>query len=149
MEWEKLLSKQMLCEKETDTLSPEDGRSPFQRDFDRIVFSSAFRRLQDKTQIFPLPESDFVHTRLTHSLEVSCAGRSLGTLVGSKMLNRYPLLPHIQQASSIVPGLDLTRLLTQIIPGFFSTSLSRFRKFSFVDSYLENNLLILIDIRTT
>jgi len=61
------------------------GRSNFQRDFDRIVFSSAFRRLQDKTQVFPLAKSDFVRTRLTHSLEVSCIGRSLGTEVGIEL----------------------------------------------------------------
>lgn len=92
MEWKKLLSKTIICEKDTDKVFQSDGRSQFQRDFDRIVFSSAFRRLQDKTQVFPLPESDFVHTRLTHSLEVSCVGRSLGTLVGSKILSRYPSL---------------------------------------------------------
>lgn len=65
-------------------------RSDFERDFDRVVFSSAFRRLQDKTQVIPLPESDFVHTRLTHSLEVSCVGRSLGRLAGDYILDKYP-----------------------------------------------------------
>ena len=70
----------------------QDGRSEFQKDFDRIVFSPAFRRLQDKTQVFPLPESDFVHTRLTHSLEVSCVGRSLGNLVGETVIKRNPSL---------------------------------------------------------
>lgn len=85
MEWKKLLSKKLLGHNvETST----DGRSQFQRDFDRIVFSSAFRRLQDKTQVFPMPESDYVHTRLTHSLEVSCVGRSLGNLVGKKIIDR-------------------------------------------------------------
>ncbi len=92
MEWKKLLSKTVISEQESGAFFQIDGRSQFQRDFDRIVFSSAFRRLQDKTQVFPLPESDFVHTRLTHSLEVSCVGRSLGTLVGSKILSRYPAL---------------------------------------------------------
>ena len=66
-----------------------DARSAFQRDFDRIVFSSAFRRLQDKTQVFPLAESDYVRTRLTHSIEVSCVGRSLGTIVGSALVKKY------------------------------------------------------------
>ncbi len=65
------------------------GRNPFQHDFDKIVFSSAFRRLQDKTQVFPLSESDYVRTRLTHSLEVSCVGRSLGTLVGERVIKKY------------------------------------------------------------
>ena len=94
MNWNKLLSKKLLGIefKSTQEESKNDGRSQFQRDFDRIVFSPAFRRLQDKTQVFPLPESDFVHTRLTHSLEVSCVGRSLGNLVGEKILNRNPKL---------------------------------------------------------
>ncbi len=87
MEWKKLLSNTWLNEDKNLHINPEDGRSRFQRDFDRIVFSSAFRRLQDKTQVFPLPESDFVHTRLTHSLEVSCVGRSLGNLVGSRIIS--------------------------------------------------------------
>ena len=85
MEWKKLLSKRLLGFTEETS---SDGRSQFQKDFDRIVFSSAFRRLQDKTQVFPLPESDYVHTRLTHSLEVSCVGRSLGNAVGEKILGR-------------------------------------------------------------
>ncbi len=59
-----------------------DARTEFQRDYDRIIFSSAFRRLQNKTQVFPLPGTLFVHNRLTHSLEVSSVGRSLGTLIG-------------------------------------------------------------------
>lgn len=63
-------------------------RTPFQRDYDRIVFSSAFRRLHDKTQVFPLPENDLVHSRLTHSLEVACVGRSLGTIVGQMVVAR-------------------------------------------------------------
>lgn len=88
MEWNKLLNKNLLCS-ENKTAQTEDGRSQFQRDFDRIVFSSAFRRLQDKTQVFPLPESDFVHTRLTHSLEVSCVGRSLGTKAGKIIIERH------------------------------------------------------------
>ncbi|ABI57271.1 deoxyguanosinetriphosphate triphosphohydrolase [Alkalilimnicola ehrlichii MLHE-1] len=86
MDWERLLSKQRLGRPD------EEGslgfRTDFQRDFDRIVFSSAFRRLQDKTQVFPLAESDYVRTRLTHSLEVSCVGRSLGTRVGEAITRR-------------------------------------------------------------
>lgn len=61
----------------------QEVRSGFQRDFDRLVFSSAFRRLQNKTQVFPLPGSTFVHNRLTHSLEVASVGRSLGKMVGA------------------------------------------------------------------
>lgn len=66
-----------------------DVRSQFQRDFDRIIFSSAFRRLQNKTQVFPLPGSVFVHNRLTHSLEVASVGRSLGTLIGDFITRQY------------------------------------------------------------
>ncbi len=65
------------------------SRTDFQRDFDRIIFSSAFRRLQNKTQVFPLPGSVFVHNRLTHSLEVSSVGRSLGNVTGEFIADRY------------------------------------------------------------
>ncbi|MFT4095106.1 MAG: deoxyguanosinetriphosphate triphosphohydrolase [Niabella sp.] len=63
----------------------QDVRSDFERDWDRIIFSSPFRRLQNKTQVFPLPEEIFVHNRLTHSLEVASVGRSLGGLIGKKI----------------------------------------------------------------
>lgn len=65
------------------------SRTDFQRDFDRIIFSSAFRRLQNKTQVFPLPGSAFVHNRLTHSLEVSSVGRSLGSVMGEHLHERF------------------------------------------------------------
>jgi dGTPase len=77
MEWDRLLSA-MRTGQEDRPLLPNPDRTQFQRDYDRLVFSSPFRRLQDKTQVFPLPGSVFVHNRLTHSLEVSCVGRSLG-----------------------------------------------------------------------
>ncbi len=63
----------------------QDLRSDFERDWDRIIFSSPFRRLQNKTQVFPLPKEVFVHNRLTHSLEVASVGRSLGGLIGKKI----------------------------------------------------------------
>jgi dGTPase len=75
MDWTKLLQPLRLGEAQADY---EDGRTPFHKDQDRIVFSSAFRRLDRKTQVHPLSENDHVHNRLTHSLEVSCVGRSLG-----------------------------------------------------------------------
>jgi dGTPase len=68
---------------------PEGPRSGFQRDFDRLVFSSAFRRLQNKTQVFPLPGTAFVHNRLTHSLEVASVGRSLGKMIGEKISESF------------------------------------------------------------
>ncbi|MCB1826311.1 MAG: deoxyguanosinetriphosphate triphosphohydrolase, partial [Candidatus Competibacteraceae bacterium] len=80
MDWNRLLSRARLGVSRQHPDS--EARTDFQRDFDRLVFSSAFRRLQDKTQVFPLSQSDYVRTRLTHSLEVSSVGRSLGTMVG-------------------------------------------------------------------
>src|SRR5215218_5760918 len=68
---------------------PAGARSGFQRDFDRLVFSSSFRRLQNKTQVFPLPGTAFVHNRLTHSLEVASVGRSLGKMIGEKISTSY------------------------------------------------------------
>jgi dGTPase len=72
----------------SDKVSP-GTRSGFQRDFDRLVFSSAFRRLQNKTQVFPLPGTAFVHNRLTHSLEVASVGRSLGKMIGGRISESY------------------------------------------------------------
>ena len=90
MNWEKLLSRKRYEGQDKAKESEESARGAFQRDYDRIVFSSAFRRLQNKTQVMPLPESDFVHTRLTHSLETSCVGRSLGRVVGQDILRKNP-----------------------------------------------------------
>src|SRR3954467_10114777 len=70
---------------------PAPPRSPFQIDSDRIIFSSAFRRLQDKTQVFPLADNDYVRTRLTHSLEVASVGRSLGARIGTVICERQQL----------------------------------------------------------
>ena len=92
MDWRLLLNDNRLGIEQSPTIDSLDGRSQFQKDFDRVVFSPAFRRLQDKTQVFPLPESDFVHTRLTHSLEVAVVGRSLGNLVGEIIIERNPVL---------------------------------------------------------
>jgi dGTPase len=89
LDWQLLLNDSRLGIERTSTKDSLDGRSQFQKDFDRVVFSPAFRRLQDKTQVFPLPESDFVHTRLTHSLEVAVVGRSLGNLVGENLIERH------------------------------------------------------------
>ncbi|WP_224245568.1 deoxyguanosinetriphosphate triphosphohydrolase [Hyalangium gracile] len=98
MDWNKLLSKKRL--KNDGTLlekAEEPERSAFERDWDRILFSTAFRRMHDKTQVFPLPEDDVVHSRLTHSLEASSVGRSLGVAVGKRIRERekYPeRFPH-------------------------------------------------------
>ena len=87
MNWESLLSS---ARSGSGTSHGHITRSEFEKDYDRIIFSTPFRRLQDKTQVFPLPEEDFVHNRLTHSLEVASVGRSLGKLVGDEMLLRHP-----------------------------------------------------------
>lgn len=96
MHWEQLLS----LKRQGDTSKrlrkeQDDTRLGFEVDYDRVIFSSAFRSLQDKTQVIPLSKTDFVHTRLTHSLEVSVVGRSLGRLVGKKILEKYPHLSEI------------------------------------------------------
>jgi dGTPase len=89
MNWIQLLSRKRLGSSDHSTAS--STRTDFQRDLDRVVFSSAFRRMQDKTQIFPLSKIDYVRTRLTHSLESSSVGRSLGTLVGEQIIARHKL----------------------------------------------------------
>ncbi len=86
MDWNKLLSITRLGkENENKSQNQDIERSQFQRDYDRIIFSSPFRRLQNKTQVFPLPGSVFVHNRLTHSLEVASVGRSLGNIFANKL----------------------------------------------------------------
>lgn len=89
MHWNKLFSEKRLDKDSPTTLS--STRTSYEIDFDRVVFSSAFRRLQDKTQVIPLPESDFVHTRLTHSLETSCVGRSIAKNTGKTIIERNKL----------------------------------------------------------
>lgn len=88
MDWMKLLSTTRLGRAPTQANHSPPPRTEFTRDFDRIVFSSAFRRLQDKTQVFPLAKSDYVRTRLTHSLEVASVGRSLGMLAAEVILRK-------------------------------------------------------------
>lgn len=89
MQWRQLLSRKRLgSDQPAGTIA---ARTDFQRDFDRIVFSSAFRRMQDKTQVFPLSRVDYVRTRLTHSLEASSIGRSLATQVGEQVIARKGL----------------------------------------------------------
>ncbi|MEN8702639.1 MAG: dGTP triphosphohydrolase [Polaribacter sp.] len=93
MNWEQLLSlKRFGDTQKRPRIAQDETRLGFEVDFDRIIFSSAFRSLQDKTQVIPLSETDFVHTRLTHSLEVSVVGRTLGRRVGKVLLERHPNL---------------------------------------------------------
>ncbi|MFN3640554.1 MAG: deoxyguanosinetriphosphate triphosphohydrolase [Flavobacterium sp.] len=113
MQWEQLLS----LKRQGDTgkrlrKEQDETRLGFEVDYDRIIFSAAFRSLQDKTQVIPLSKTDFVHTRLTHSLEVSVVGRSLGRMVGKKLLEKYPYLSevhgyHINDFGAIVAAASL------------------------------------------
>ena len=96
MHWEQLLSLKRQGDKgKRLRIEQDDTRLGFEVDYDRIIFSAAFRSLQDKTQVIPLSKTDFVHTRLTHSLEVSVVGRSIGRLVGKKIIEKYPHLKEI------------------------------------------------------
>ena len=102
MNWSQLLSNKRLGQE--NQVQRKDDRTEFQRDYDRLIFSAPFRRLQNKTQVFPLPGSIFVHNRLTHSLEVSSVGRSLGNDVSRMLLELHPELcdTHLTELGSIV-----------------------------------------------
>ncbi len=89
MNWASLYTTQRTGEAERKSTGFDPVRNSFQRDYDRIIFSSSFRRLQNKTQVFPLPGAIFVHNRLTHSLEVASVGRSLGKAVGEHIAAKY------------------------------------------------------------
>ncbi|WP_370091468.1 dGTP triphosphohydrolase, partial [Winogradskyella sp.] len=96
MNWEQLLSLKRFGDTNKRLRKEQDEtRLGFEVDYDRIIFSSEFRGLQDKTQVVPLSKTDFVHTRLTHSLEVSVVGRSLGRKVGKLLLEKHPHLHSI------------------------------------------------------
>ncbi len=91
MDWQRLISNKRLGQEERH-VTRHDDRSEFKRDYDRLIFSAPFRRMQNKTQVFPLPGSVFVHNRLTHSLEVASVGMSLGNDVARALRNRHPEL---------------------------------------------------------
>lgn len=103
MDWRTLISAKRFGMEEYHE-KRQENRSEFQRDYDRLIFSAPFRRLQNKTQVFPLPGSIFVHNRLTHSLEVSCVGRSLGSNVSQAILKEHPDLEDsfLPEISSII-----------------------------------------------
>jgi dGTPase len=96
MNWEQLLSLKRYGDTGKRLRKEQDEtRLGFEVDYDRVIFSAAFRSLQDKTQVIPLSTTDFVHTRLTHSLEVSVVGRSLGRIAGIKLLQKHPQLRQV------------------------------------------------------
>ena len=91
MDWQKLISNKRLGQEYRHT-ERHDDRTEFKRDYDRLIFSAPFRRLQNKTQVFPLPGSIFVHNRLTHSLEVASVGMSLGNDIAQHIIKKRPEL---------------------------------------------------------
>ena len=91
MDWQKLISNKRLGQEYRHT-ERHDDRTEFKRDYDRLIFSAPFRRLQNKTQVFPLPGSIFVHNRLTHSLEVASVGMSLGNDIAQQIIKKRPEL---------------------------------------------------------
>lgn len=117
MNWQTLLNYTRLSKehKPNPNALNNKTRSEFEVDFDRIIFSYPFRRLQDKTQVVPLPEHDFVHTRLTHSLEVSSVGRSLGKITGTYVLNKHPELQQLGYSESDFGAIVAAACLTHDI----------------------------------
>ena len=102
-QWRKLMSKKRFrgAMDEPTTDDESDIRGTFGKDIDRIIYSSAFRRLQDKTQVHPFPETDYSRTRLTHSLEVTSVGRALGTTVGKYIVDKFRLRDGIDALARI------------------------------------------------
>ena len=106
MNWKQLISAKRWGYEERVPYEQFDARSEFQRDYDRLIFSSPFRRLQNKTQVFPLPGAVFVHNRLTHSLEVASVGRSLGRIFYNSYKKQHPNvdvdIPLLQEIDTII-----------------------------------------------
>ncbi len=102
MNWDKLFSSKRFGMEDYND-DKKHARTEYQRDYDRLIFSSPFRRLQNKTQVFPLPGSIFVHNRLTHSLEVASVGRSIGDIVGLQLREKYSQsTAHFEEIGAIV-----------------------------------------------
>ncbi len=134
MQWEKLLTSGRFDPKKPEKQADNQLRTESERDYDRIIFSAPFRNLQDKTQVFPLPEHDFVHTRLTHSLEVSSVGRTLGKSAGDFLLKKYERLAKQGITASEIGAIVAAAALTHDIgnPPFGhagETAISDFFKF--------------------
>lgn len=112
MNWKQLISAKRWGYEDRMPNDQFDARSEFQRDYDRLIFSSPFRRLQNKTQVFPLPGAVFVHNRLTHSLEVASVGRSLGRLFYNLMKKENPQIdeevPFLQEVGNIISAACLS-----------------------------------------
>lgn len=91
MTWPTLMCAERLGVDGPPQEAPDDVRTPYERDYGRILFSNAFRRLHNKTQVFPIPDNDHVHSRLTHSLEVANVGATLGKMIGGQLVGRHQL----------------------------------------------------------
>src|SRR5690554_7930941 len=101
MNWTQLLSlKKFGDTKIRERKSENPSRVGFEVDYARFIFSNAFRSLQDKTQVIPHSKTDYVHTRITHSLEVAVVGRSIGRLTGEHIARNYPALPHLSYTTN-------------------------------------------------
>ena len=132
MNWSQLITTKRFGME--DYHQKHDDRSEFERDFDRLVFSPAFRRLQNKTQVFPLPGHIFVHNRLTHSLEVSTVGKSIGNKISTELYKKYPEIPSLFSIGAIVSAACLAHDLgnppfghsgEKAIGAFFSESVGQ------------------------
>lgn len=110
MQWDSLLCEERFRE-HSEKVSGTDGRNAFENDYSRVVFSSAVRRLQDKAQVFPLDNSDFIRTRLTHSMEVSALGRSIGASVENELINKKSYLFNEKHRGKLGPILSTVGLL--------------------------------------
>ena len=97
MNWQRLINDKRFGLEHIHSQGKGGQRTDFRRDYDRLVFSSPFRRLQNKTQVFPLPGSVFVHNRLTHSMEVSCVGKSMADYIASELRHKYASEPWVNQ----------------------------------------------------
>ncbi|MDO4632908.1 MAG: deoxyguanosinetriphosphate triphosphohydrolase [Eubacteriales bacterium] len=113
MNWKSLLAPIRLYEPDTDLYSA-DPRSAFEQDYHTIITSASFRRLQDKTQVFPLDKSDFIRTRLTHSMEVSSIARSLGQMVSERLLEEQTARFDLQMQASFCSILQCAGLIHDI-----------------------------------
>ncbi len=151
IKWQKLLSCKRLSKMNKPEKSVpgagEDPRNPFEKDSDRIIYSYPFRRLQDKTQVIPLPVLDFVHTRLTHSLEVSTVGRSLGRRIENFLVKRAVINSKVcGSISAIVSAACLAHDIGN--PPFGHSgenSISEYFKFSKGNDYLNQKYAKLLD----
>ena len=127
-------------------IDQDESRLGFEVDFDRIIFSDSFRSLQDKTQVVPLSQTDFVHTRLTHSLEVSVVARSLGRIVGKYIIDKYPDLrekgyrPMI--SVQLLPQQPSLMILVTPLSGIVVKNLLENFFFRVTASNLKSNLMI-------